>query len=65
MTTLQSPSRGPDPGRKTPIFGHFGHLPLGHKVIGWITVNSIEMSKTNYALTDSADKHPLGARQGV
>ena len=65
MTTLRSPSRGPDPGRKTPIFGHFGHLsPLGHKVIGWITLNSIEMSNTNCALTDYANKHPLGGTAG-
>ena len=55
-----------DPGPKTQIFGHFGHFSLlGHKVTGWITLKSIEMSKNSCALTDSINKHQLGARQGV
>ena len=65
MTKFWLPSGGPDPGPKTPIFRHFGHFSLlGHKVTGWITLNSIEMSKNNCALTDSINKHPLGGAAG-
>ena len=65
MITLRSPSRGPDPDRKTQIFGHFGHLsPLGHVITGWIALYSIEMVKINCVLIDSVKKNSPGGAAG-